>query len=222
MLKVLKVPGNGKMHEVTIRNYGRGDFAKLIALQKECFPPPFPSELWWNAEQLTEHTSRFPEGALCAVIEETIVGSMTALRRTIRDSEPQDWASVTDTGYIRNHEPDGDTLYVVDLCVDPRYRKLGLGKWLMQSMYETVVYLGCKRLLGGGRMPGYRSVSDRYSPEQYIEQAVLGRLRDPVISFMLDCGRLPAGIVTHYLEDEPSAHYGALMEWKNPFIEERE
>ncbi|RKP57384.1 GNAT family N-acetyltransferase [Cohnella endophytica] len=206
------------MQEVSIRNYGRGDFANLIALQVQCFPPPFPSELWWNEEQLSEHATRFPEGALCAVIEGRIVGSMTALRRTIRVDEPQDWASVTDEGYIRNHEPNGDTIYVVDLCVAPEYRKLGLGKWLMQSMYETVVHLGCSRLLGGGRMPGYGAVSDKLTPQQYINQVTEGHLRDPVISFMLNCGRLPIGIVAHYLEDEQSEHFGALMEWKNPFL----
>ena len=39
-------------------------------------------------------------------------------------------------------------------------RKAGIGKWLMQSMYETVVHKRLKRLLGGGRMPGYHRVAD--------------------------------------------------------------
>lgn len=48
-----------------IRNYQHGDFESLIQVQQECFPPPFPSELWWNHEQLENHISLFPEGALC-------------------------------------------------------------------------------------------------------------------------------------------------------------
>ncbi|MFC4597934.1 GNAT family N-acetyltransferase [Cohnella hongkongensis] len=221
MLKRLKVSDEGRMLALTIRNYGRGDFASLIALQERCFPPPFPSELWWKEEQLAEHVARFPEGALCAEAEGTIVGSMTALRVTVRPNEPHDWATITDNGYIRNHEPDGDTIYVVDLCIDPRYRKMGLGKWLMQSMYETVVHLGCLRLLGGGRMPGYHAHADRLAPEEYVRKVCEGELRDPVISFMLRCGRLPIGVAAQYLEDEQSLNYAALMEWRNPFKMER-
>ncbi|WP_229264026.1 GNAT family N-acetyltransferase [Cohnella cholangitidis] len=205
------------MHPVTIRNYERGDFAKLISLQALCFPPPFPSELWWNEEQLSEHVTRFPEGALCAELEGEIVGSMTALRITLDDRHTHDWASVTDEGYIRNHEPTGDTLYVVDICVAPGYRKLGLGKWLMQSMYETVVHLGCNRLLGGGRMPGYHLHAGKLTPQQYVDEVTTGGKYDPVLTFLLNCGRLPVGIIPDYLDDEQSAHYAALMEWRNPF-----
>ncbi|MFD0670245.1 GNAT family N-acetyltransferase [Cohnella sp. GCM10027633] len=205
------------MLPVTIRNYDRRDFESLISLQADCFPPPFPSELWWNEEQLNEHATRFPEGALCADVEGRIVGSMTGLRIHMKHREKHDWSSVTDDGYIRNHAADGETLYVVDICVAPAYRKFGLGKWLMQSMYETVVHLGCDRLLGGGRMPGYGAVSGRMTPEAYVAQVAEGTLQDPVLTFLLRCGRLPVGVVADYLEDEQSANYAALMEWRNPF-----
>ncbi len=221
MLKLVNMPGEGRMLSLTIRNYGRGDFANLIALQARCFPPPFPSELWWNEEQLNEHATRFPEGALCAEVDGTIVGSMTALRVTVSEDRPHNWASMTDNGYIRNHEPDGDTIYVVDLCVDPHYRKLGLGKWLMQSMFETVIHLGCRRLLGGGRIPGYKVHSANMGPEEYVRKVCEGELKDPVITFMLRCGRLPVGVAAEYLEDEQSLNYAALMEWRNPFKTER-
>nr|WP_255807295.1 GNAT family N-acetyltransferase [Cohnella mopanensis] len=205
------------MLPVTIRNYERGDFTNLISLQALCFPPPYPSELWWNEEQLTEHVTRFPEGALCVEVEGIIAGSMTALRITLDDRIPHDWASVTDEGFIRNHDPDGDTLYVVDICVAPQYRKLGLGKWLMQSMYETVVHLGCNRLLGGGRMPGYQQHAHLLTPQQYLDEVISGSRYDAVLTFLLNCGRLPIGLLANYLEDEQSAHYAALMEWRNPF-----
>ncbi|TVY02283.1 GNAT family N-acetyltransferase [Cohnella terricola] len=221
MFKQLKVTDGHRMLTLTIRTYELEDFENLIALQAECFPPPFPSDLWWNLDQLTEHVSRFPEGALCAEIDGRIVGSMTALRVAMEDEMSHTWASVTDDGYIRNHDSEGDTIYVVDLCVAPQYRKLGIGKWLMQSMYETVVHLGCRRLLGGGRMPGYGEYADKLEPWQYIDRVSTGELYDPVITFMLRCGRLPIGIVAGYLEDEQSAHYAALMEWRNPFKVER-
>ncbi|XID94446.1 GNAT family N-acetyltransferase [Paenibacillaceae bacterium WGS1546] len=220
MRKKLQAGDGRTMRPLTIRNYERRDFAKLVELQRRCFPPPFPSELWWNEEQLNEHVSRFPDGALCAEAEGRIVGSMTGLRTVLDDGKPHTWSAVTDEGYIRTHLPNGDTIYVVDLCVDPEFRQLGIGKWLMQSMYETVVYLGCRRLLGGGRMPGYAAHADKLSPEEYVARVVSGELRDPVLTFMLRCGRMPIGVVPGYLEDEQSAGYAALMEWKNPFMVE--
>mgnify|MGYP001035880416 FL=1 len=217
MLKNWIATDGERMIPAVIRNYTKRDFHGLIEVQAASFPPPFPPELWWNEEQLNEHVTRFPEGALCVEMDGRIVGSMTALRRTLRDDEPHDWATVTDEGYIRNHEPDGDTLYVVDICVTPEYRRFGLGKWLMQSMYETVVYLGCRRLLGGGRMPGYRNYADRWTPEEYVDRVTKGEIKDPVLTFLLRCGRTPIGVARDYLEDEESCNNAALMEWRNPF-----
>ncbi|NGQ97331.1 GNAT family N-acetyltransferase [Brevibacillus sp. SYP-B805] len=205
--------------KATIRNYRREDFAELIDIQRESFPPPFPSELWWNEEQLTNHVTLFPEGALCVEIDGKLVGSMTGLLvRFDPDHADHTWEEITDGGYIRNHDPNGDTLYVVDICVRPRYRTYGLGKWLMQSMYEVVVHKGLTRLLGGGRMPGYGKVAHEMSAEQYLAEVIKGERKDPVITFLLRCGRTPLKVVANYLEDEESKHYAALMEWKNPFL----
>ncbi|MCL6637942.1 MAG: GNAT family N-acetyltransferase, partial [Alicyclobacillus sp.] len=133
------------------------------------------------------------------------------------DRPQHTWAEVTDNGYLRTHDPQGDTLYVADVCVRPRYRKLGLGKWLMFSLYELVVYKGLTRLLGGGRMPGYHRYASRWTAEQYLAAVVRGDVSDPVITFLLRCGRTPLAVVDHYLEDEESCHFAALMEWRNPF-----
>lgn len=219
MKKQLYVIQEGKPELVTIRNYTESDMDGLIDIQRQSFPPPFPEDLWWNKEQLKEHVTRFPEGALCAEVNGTIVGSMTGLIVQLEQYGHQHrWSEITDNGYIRNHNQDGDTLYVVDICVIPAYRKAGIGKWLMQSMYETVVHLGLSRLLGGGRMPGYGKAAHVLSAEQYVEQVIAGERKDPVITFLLRCGRVPIGVAEDYLEDEQSLNYAAIMQWRNPFI----
>jgi ribosomal protein S18 acetylase RimI-like enzyme len=203
---------------ICIRNYTKDDFDQLIEIQAECFPPPFPSELWWNKEQLTSHVTHFPEGALCVEINGELAGSLTGL---VVDFDPNDlrhnWEEITDHGYITNHNPSGNTLYIVDISVKPKYRKLGLGKLMMQAMYHVVIEKGYDRLLGGGRMPGYHKVAETMTPNEYLTAIINGQLKDPVISFLLRCGRVPLGIAENYLEDEESRNYAALMEWKNPF-----
>ncbi|WP_070121675.1 GNAT family N-acetyltransferase [Bacillus marinisedimentorum] len=216
--KNLYVFNDEKPVHAVIRNYQEKDFPGLINIQKECFPPPFPAELLWNEEQLKNHITLFPEGALCIEVEGELAGSMTGL---IVDYHPhgQDhtWEEITDDGYIRNHNPDGNTLYVVDIGVRPAYRKMQLGKWLMLSMYDVVIHKNLTRLLGGGRMPGYHKRSNVLTPKQYLEAVVSGKEKDPVLTFLLRCGRTPVKVAEQYLEDEESLHYAALMEWKNPF-----
>ena len=201
-----------------IRNYKEKDFSGLIRIQQESFPPPFPSELWWNKEQLHNHVTLFPEGALCIEVNGEIAGSMTGLLVDFDPKHPDHtWEGITDNGYISSHNPNGNTLYVVDISVRPSYRKLGLGKWLMLAMYDVVVHERLDRLLGGGRMPGYYKKAGEMMPTQYLEAVVKGELKDPVITFLLRCGRTPVKIVDNYLEDTESSNYGVLMEWKNPF-----
>jgi ribosomal protein S18 acetylase RimI-like enzyme len=201
-----------------VRNYVKEDFDELIQIQKESFPPPFLSDLWWNEEQLNNHITLFPDGALCVEIDGVLAGSITGLLVGFNPESPKHtWEEITDSGYIKTHNKNGNTLYIVDICIRPSFRKLDLGKLLMQSMYEAVIHLNLDRLLGGGRMPGYHKYANELTPEQYIEKVVNGEIRDQVISFLLHCGRTPLVLVPGYLEDEESHHYGLLMEWKNPF-----
>jgi len=203
---------------VIIRNYQEADFTTLIQIQRESFPPPFPDELLWNREQLSNHCQFFNEGALCIEVEGKVVGSMTTLQIMYDPLKPDhNWDEATDNGYIRNHNPLGNALYVVDISILPAYRKFGLGQWLMFSMYHVVIHKGLERLLGGGRMPGYHKKAVEMSASQYLSEVMEGNLVDPVITFLLRCGRTPVKVIANYLEDVQSCNFGVLMEWKNPF-----
>ncbi|KMY53920.1 acetyltransferase [Bacillus sp. FJAT-27231] len=204
--------------QTVIRNYTEADFDGLIEIQKACFPPPFPEELWWSKEQLKSHIKHFPEGAICVELDGELVGSMTCLIVHFQiDDPPHTWEEITDNGFIRNHKSDGNTLYVVDISVKPECRKLGLGKLMMQAMYQTVIQLKLDRLLGAGRLPGFCRYADHMSVEEYVDKVAAGELRDPVATFLLNCGRVPVRLEKDYLEDEESLNWAVLMEWKNPF-----
>lgn len=204
-----------------LRSYKEADFAELITIQSEAFPPPYPAELWWNREQLMNHVTLFPEGALCVEVNGELAGSVTGLKIHFDTEAPalhHTWSEVTADGYITTHQPGGNTLYIADLCVRPKHRKLGLGKELVQSLYHVVVEQRLERLLGAGRMPGYHLHASRMSAEEYLEGVTAGKWSDPVLTFLLRCGRSPVGVVADYLEDEESGNYAALMEWRNPFL----
>lgn len=201
-----------------IRNYTEKDFDDLIRIQQESFPPPFPAELWWNKQQLHNHVTIFPQGALCVEIDGEVVGSITGLLVPFDPNHVEhSWSDITDNGYIRNHDPSGNVLYGVDIGVRPSFRKFGLGKWLILSMCDIVIHLGVERFVGGGRMPMYYQKKNDMSAQQYIQAVVDGEWVDPVVTFLMKCGLMPVCAIANYLEDEESCNYGALVEWKNPF-----
>lgn len=202
----------------TVRNYLEKDFNELITIQSECFPPPFPEELWWNVDQLSSHLTHFKEGAICVEVNGELAGSLTCIRVSYNPEHPyHTWEEITDNGYISTNDEQGNALYVVDISIRPKFRKLGLGKALLQNAYYLVVELGIDRLLGGGRMPGYKRHAKELSVEDYLEKVLSGKIKDPVITFLLRCGRMPVTVIPNYLDDEESLNHAVLMEWKNPF-----
>jgi hypothetical protein len=86
-------------------------------------------------------------------------------------------------------------------------------------MYEVVVEKRLTRLLGGARMPGYHNSPAKLSPEGYLNKVLAGDLSDPIVTFLLRCGRVPIRVVSNYLDDEESGNNAVLMEWSNPFAE---
>lgn len=200
-----------------IRPYTLADLPGLLAIQRECFPPPFPPELWWQPEQIATHVRLFPEGALCAEDDGDLVGSATAHIMQWEPEQPaHTWSEASDNGWLRNHDPDGNTLYGVDIAVRPAWRARGVARALYAARYDLVRRLGLKRFLAGSRLAGYRAHADRLTPEQYADAVVRGELNDPVITPQFRAGLRPVRVVRGYLPDEESCDNALLMEWRHP------
>lgn len=219
-LEMMVLPQEGEQAEqVYIRNYKPQDFAAIRAIERECYPPPFPERDLWDDEQLTKHVETFPEGAICAEYRGQIVGSVTTLIINDRNGMAYDWDYMTNEGLLMGrHDPEGNTLYVADMIVSPHNRLLGVGRLFMQAIYFLVIELELERVLGAVRMPGYHQVAKEMSPDDYLAEVMAGVRRDPVITFMLKCGRKPVRVIQNYCDDHLSCNCAVLMEWKNPFL----
>lgn len=193
------------------------DVEDVIALQGRVFPGMAP----WKATQLESHLGRFPEGQLVAVARDgRVIGSASALMVLWADFDDMaSWQELTGLGYFTTHNPEGKTLYGADIGVDPAARGLGVGKALLEARKDLVRALGLKRMIAGGRIPGYGRLASRISAEEYVSDVIAGRRRDPVLSFQLANGFAVRGVIPDYLGfDQASRGYATLIEWINPDI----
>jgi len=201
---------------ISVRTYTINDYEDLLTVQREAFPPPFPEELWWKPEQIAAHAATYPDGAMVAICDGEVAGSSTSLLVQFT-GEPHTWEEISDNGYIRgSHNPEGDSLYGIDLCVRPSFRSRGIAAALYEARKALVVRSGLKRFMAGCRIPGYHEVADKMSAEDYVRQVAAGERKDLVLSFMIRQGLTPVQVLDGYLEDEESLNKAVLVEWRNP------
>jgi GNAT superfamily N-acetyltransferase len=199
------------MIEISVRNTRREDVPEVVELGRHVYPR-MPL---WREEQILSHLSVFPEGQLVAVAEGEIVGMAASLIVTWDDYDfDQSWRDFTAGGMFTNHDPGGRTLYGAEVMVHPGRQRMGIGRLLYAARRQIVDDLDLARIRAGARIPGYREVADRMSPEEYVERVVAGEIRDPTLSFQLSEGFRVIAVVEDYLEaDRASLGHAVIIEW---------
>ncbi|MEC9372428.1 MAG: GNAT family N-acetyltransferase, partial [Planctomycetota bacterium] len=120
--------------KIGVRPITMDDFDELVALQQACFP----GMSTWSKAQIESQTTIFPEGQLCVEYEGEIVASSSSLIVDFDDYEEwHDWKTMSDSGFIRNHDPEGDTLYGIEIMVHPEFRGLKLARRLYDARKEV-------------------------------------------------------------------------------------
>lgn len=200
---------------VIVRQMTLDDIQAVVELQHQAFP----GMLSWTPENLIQHLSIFPEGQLVAVDQNTgeILGSASSLLIDWDDySESAVWSTITGNGTFKTHNQHGKTLYGADMGVNPKARRQRIGSLFYDARKRFVRDRGLKRLLTGGRIPGYSAVSKEMSAQEYVSEVATGKRKDATLSFQLANGLVVLDVVSGYLQDEESGGYATLLEWLNP------
>ena len=189
------------------------DYDALIEMQRQCFP----GMKTWSREQIESQLTIFPEGQLGIEIDGQLVASSSSL---IVEYDPamewHNWQAVADGGYIRNHNRKGDTLYGIEIMVDPEYRGMKLSRRLYNARKELARERNLARIIIAGRIPGYRKCADQLTAREYVEKVVEKELFDPVLTAQLANGFTLQGLIPNYLpSDDDSCGYATFLEWRN-------
>lgn len=199
---------------VVIRPLCREDLAAVQRIHRRAYPNLEP----WDAKHLNSQLEMFADGQLCVEIDGKVVATSSSLIVDLDDLPvPHTYEDVCGGGFIRNHNPDGDTLYGIDIAVDPDFRGQRHARRLYDARKELAQRLNLRRIVFGGRMPLYKNQVDEISPQEYVRRAVRKEIRDPVITAQMANGFLVREVIENYLpNDKESGGHAVLMAWHNP------
>jgi predicted amidohydrolase/ribosomal protein S18 acetylase RimI-like enzyme len=199
--------------KIKIRQLEANDFDALIELQKLCFP----GMRTWKKDQIESQLEIFPEGQMCIVINNKIVASSSSLIIDFDLYEDGDnWQTLSDSGYITNHDPDAETLYGIEIMVHPDFRSMKLARRLYEARKEIAKKYNLKNIVIGGRLPNYLKHQKKLTAREYVEKVMNKELADPVLTFQLANGFVLKRIIPAYMiGDQESAGFATLLEWSN-------
>jgi predicted amidohydrolase/ribosomal protein S18 acetylase RimI-like enzyme len=169
--------------------------------------------------------NNFPQGQFVVTVGDSVVGYCATFQIAGKVClKPHTWTEITGNGYASRHNPDGDWLYGMEVCVDPDYRGYRIGQRLYNARKKLCQSLNLKGIVFAGRLPSLaKRVKKFASVEDYVEQVVQKQARDPVLSFQLRNGFDVIGVIPHYLDgDQQSLGYGIHLVWHNPKVPSEE
>jgi predicted amidohydrolase/ribosomal protein S18 acetylase RimI-like enzyme len=198
---------------LVVRPLHASDWEGVVALQQRCFP----GMETWTQEQFESQLRIFPEGQIGVKYQGKLVASCGSL---VLDFELyKDWHNldeISDNGHIRNHKPDGTTLYGIEMMVHPDYRGLKLARRLYDARKKLAREKNLMRIVVGGRIPGYATHAAKMSAREYIDKVMDKTLFDPVLTTQMSNGFVLKRLIPGYLtSDAASKGYAAFLEWVN-------
>ncbi|MEY4597643.1 MAG: hypothetical protein RLZZ445_440 [Pseudomonadota bacterium] len=177
----------------------------------------------YSAGAITGQINIFPEGQFVITVDTKIVGyCATFIIGGDIALKTHTWADITGNGYAARHDPAGDWLYGMEVCVDSDYRGYRLGQRLYNQRKKLCEDRKLRGIVFVGRLPSLsRRIRKFESVEAYVEEVKQRRQRDPVLTFQLRNRFEILGVFKGYIaNDQQSMGYGVHLCWKNPKITE--
>ncbi len=200
-------------NRLNLRTMRTSDYESLVEMEARCFP----GMACWESDQFGSQIERFPDGQFCVEYEGRVIASASSL---IVDFEQHkdwhDWKAISDSGYIRNHDDAGDTLYGIEMMVHPDFRGLKLSRRLYEARKRLARQRNLRRIIVAGRIPGYGAHAQEMTASEYVDNVVSKKLYDQVLTSQISNGFSLRSLIPAYLPvDTDSKGYATFLEWVN-------
>jgi GNAT superfamily N-acetyltransferase len=186
----------------------------IVALQRACFPEPFPAELLWQPGQIESHLKLFAPGQFVAIQGDKVIASCTNMLTTGETwNQHLPWDEVTGGLNLPNHIPTGQILYGIDISVHPKHRSQGIARALYQQRFQLVKILNLQAYGTVCRLPDFAD-SPFKEPIAYADAVATSQISDRTLTPLLKIGLTYQGVITNYMHDEESGNAGAILTWQ--------
>ncbi len=201
------------LNQINSRTLQPGDFDDVVAMQLKCFP----NMAIWTREQFDSILRIFPEGQFCIEHDGKVIASSCSLIiKKDQYKETSTWSEFTGNGYIKNHAPDGDTLYGMEIMVDPDFRNMKLARRLYEMRKRLAIQKNLKTISIGGRLPQYHKYQNEMDVYDYVHAVTDKKIFDTVLTTQIANGFAVKEILPNYLpRDIESCGYATYLEWAN-------
>ena len=201
------------MNKLIVRPAQLKDLDEILIVEEEAWP----ESLRATREQFISRIETFPEGTQVAVADGHVIGVVSTEIVNYNLEKPiPTWNEITDHGFIkRTHNPEGDSLYGVDLSI--AHFVENASRLLMEAVGKLVIRFNLKQGILGARIPRYHKFRDKMTVEEYINGRRGNRPMDPELAFYKGLGLKIVRALPNYIDDPESCNYGVLLVWRNPF-----
>ncbi|MEO5642518.1 MAG: GNAT family N-acetyltransferase [Bacteroidia bacterium] len=201
------------MKKIKLRRLKIEDYDRVAEIQLKCFPAMKP----WSIEQFKSLLTTFPQGQIGVQYDDKLIASSCSHIINFNEYSPDNsWGELTANGFITNHNPNGDTLYGIEIMVDPEYRGMKLSRRIYEARKRIVREKNLARIAIGGRIPNFHKHSQKLSAAQYVEKVMDRKIYDPVLTAQVANGFVLKRLLPGYLPaDNESCGYATFLEWEN-------
>ena len=147
-----------QVHNITVERLTVQDAQAVRELSKRVYARINAS---WSETAFTDLIKKFPEGQIAIKNHDEVVAfAFSLIVQYDNYGDNHTYKEITGNYTFSTHDPKGDVLYGIEVCVDPKFQGLRLGRRLYDARKEICENLNLRAIIAGGRMPNYSKYVD--------------------------------------------------------------